>query len=76
MSGSEITPFSDADLSGENLFDDLPVNVREPELTALVRVGQTFMVKAKAMKNRGLQIVDMNLVLHDVESHLVSRTVC
>lgn len=54
MSGSEITPFSDADLSGENLFDDLPVNVREPELPTLVGVSESLMVEAKAMKNRGL----------------------
>src|ERR1017187_9420591 len=61
--------------SSKNLVHHLPMHIREPELTALVSVGQAFVIETQALKNRGLKIVNLHLVLDNVESHFVSGAV-
>jgi hypothetical protein len=45
--------------SGQNVLHHFSMHIRQPELTALVSVCQTFVVEAQAMQDRCLKIVNV-----------------
>ena len=47
------------------------MHVSEPIVAALETIGEAFVVEAEEMHDRGLQVVDVDLVLHAGEAHLV-----
>ncbi len=47
----------------QDVFDDSPGNIRETFVAAVAEVSQRFMIEAEQMQDRGVQVVDMNLVL-------------
>ena len=49
-----ISFVEDDDSLRQDVFHDMAVDIREPELPTLVRVGQTLVIKAEAMENRRL----------------------
>ena len=51
------------------------MNVREPEVAAGVVVSELFVVDAELVKNCGVQIVEVNLLLDGVVAELVGLTV-
>ena len=55
--------------------DDLPVDVRQPEVPALVREGQPRVVDAEQVQHRRVQVVDVHRVLDDVEGEVVGLAV-
>ena len=47
-------------ISGEDGFDDVAVDVGEAEVPALGAEGETLVVKAKAVHQGGLEVVDVD----------------
>lgn len=41
-------------------MDDFPKHIRESEVTAGVAVGETLVVEAEDVQNRGVQVVDVD----------------
>ena len=61
--------------SGEDGFDEAAVDVGEPELAALVGVGEPFVIEAEAVEEGGLEIVDVDGILDDVEAEFVGGAI-
>lgn len=62
-------------VSGEDGLNDLSVYVGEPKATALVAVGQSFMVDSEDVQQGGLEIVNVHRVLCHVVAEVVGGTV-
>ena len=62
-------------LQERNLLHDVPVHVGEPEISARVAEGQRLVIEAHEMENRGVEIVDVDGILHDVDSQFVGHPV-
>src|SRR5688572_11245097 len=57
--------------SGDYRTDQFPVNVGQAKVTALKFEGQEFMVHSETVQNRGLQIVNVHGIFHDVVTVVV-----
>src|SRR5215510_16379666 len=57
----------------QQLFHDLPADVGEPEIAAHAPVSQTRVFKPQEVKDRGLQIVDVDFVFHNFRIGSMSR---
>ena len=53
----------------------MAMDISEAEVAALAAEGEAFMVDAELVKNGGVEIVDVNLVLNGVKAELVGGTV-
>jgi len=60
--------------SGQHLADDFAVDIGEAEVPAHVAVGEPCVVEPKAVEYSRLQIVNGDLVFHDVQAELVGAT--
>jgi hypothetical protein len=56
---------------GEDALDHVPGNIREPEVSALELIGQLGVVDAQRAQDRGMQIVDVDRIFHDVVAVIV-----
>ena len=61
--------------SRQQSLDDLAEDVGQPEVAALEPVSQPGMVEAEEVEDRGVQVVYMDPILHDVESELVGLAI-
>ena len=52
---------------------NLPVHIRQSEVAALKLEDQFFVVDPEATQDRGVEIVDMDRVAHDVIAEVVRR---
>ena len=59
---------------GQELLDDVPCDVGEAKVAALVAIGQPSVIKAQAMHDCGLQIVDVDPTLDGVVAEIVCCT--
>ena len=57
--------------SGQNLFDDVSVNVSQSEVATLESVGQAFVVDPEQMQHGGVQVVDMDFVFHGAVAEFI-----
>ena len=57
--------------SNQQLLDDFTTHIGEPKISPLELVGQPGVIQTKQMQNRGLQVVDVDLVFHDVVAEFV-----
>src|SRR5262249_30817644 len=62
-------------LSGDDFLDHSPADVCKPELAALKAVGQLLMIDAQKVKDRGLQVVNVNTTFSYVEAEVVRTAV-
>ena len=62
-------------LSGEDGFDDLPVDVGEAVVTALKFIGQLLVIEAEEVEDGGLEVVDVDAVFDDVEADFIAFAV-
>ena len=60
---------------GEDLVDDLAVHVGQPEVAAGVAIDQARVVDPHEVQDRGMIIVDVHGVGHDLDSVLVGGAV-
>ena len=51
--------------------DDLAVNVRQPEVAALILECQPFVIDAEDVQQRGVEIVNMYRILRDAVAEVV-----
>ena len=61
--------------SGQELFDDMSVDIGEAEVTPGVVIRQTFMVEAQQVKDGGLKVMDVNLISGDVEAEVIGLAI-
>jgi len=61
--------------SCKDVVDDAAMYVSQAEVSAAVAVGEALVVEADQVQDCGMQVVDMNFVLNDVEAELVGGTV-
>src|SRR5205085_2516461 len=61
--------------SGEDSFDDVAEVVGEPEVAAVVAVGQLRVIEAQQVQDGRVQVVDVHLVLRRPGAELVGRAV-
>ena len=59
----------------QNVVDDVAVDIGQPEVAAAVAISQTFVVESDQVQNRGVQVMDVDLVLGDVKAELVGGTI-
>src|SRR5262245_37664669 len=57
--------------SGDQLLHDLAADIGEPKIAALEAVGQARVIEAEQGQQRGVEIIDVNRILHDVPTDLV-----
>ena len=57
--------------SGNQLADDVAVNVSQAEVAAGVTIGQSLVVEPEKTQDRGVQVVHVHLVLDGVPAELV-----
>src|SRR5689334_9169911 len=50
--------------SGYNFFDNRAGDISEPEIPAVVAIGQFFVIKAQQCQDRGMEVVHMDFVLY------------
>ena len=60
---------------GQQVFDDMAVHIREPEVTALILVGETFVVYAEQVHHGGVEVMDMHAICLDVVAVVVRNSV-
>ena len=60
---------------GENLPNNMSVDVSQSKISATVTIGQPFMIDAQQMQNRRLQIVNVDRSLHDSVTKIIRATV-
>ena len=61
--------------SSQDVADDSPVDIRQPEVAAVEAIGQPFVIKAQQMKNRCMKVMEMHAVFNCVIAELISGTV-
>ena len=61
--------------SRQDVADDLALHVGQAEVAAGVAVGQPRVVQAQQVEDRGVEVVDVDAVLGDVDAVLVGRAV-
>lgn len=60
--------------SGQNILNDLTVNIGEAEVASAVAVGQGFVIEAQKVEKGGVEVVDVDLVLHGGEAEVIGGT--
>ena len=61
--------------SRDDVVNDFPVHVGQPEVAALVAIRQAFVVEPHQVQDRGMQIVEMDLIPDRIISVLVGLAV-
>ena len=61
--------------SGDQVFDDVTVDIGQTIIPPLEAECQPLVVEAKLMQDRGLQVMDVNRILRDTKSQLVGLSV-
>ncbi len=61
--------------SGQNRFDDVPVDVGQAEVAALGTEGELLVVEAEAVHQGGLEVMDVDGIFHDVISQIIGGPV-
>src|SRR5579885_1727362 len=59
--------------SGQNLLDQLAVNVGQAEVASGVAISKLRVIEAQQVEHRGMQVVDMHAVLDRLEAEFVGR---
>ena len=59
----------------EDIFDDVTVDIGQPEVTTFITVREFLVIQPKEMENRRVEIVKMHAPLDGLETEVVSLTV-
>src|SRR5262249_51909476 len=62
-------------VSSEELADHPSVNIRQSKIATRVAVCQAFVVEAEKVEERGVEVVNMDLVLDGGEAEFISSAV-
>src|SRR2546428_3523516 len=69
--GSTKPQRSQRGTSGQNCLHHLPVDIGQTKVAPGVAISEFFVVEAEQMKNRGVQVMNVNRVLHRLETEFV-----
>lgn len=61
--------------SGNQLFNDISMNVGEAEVAASVTEGEPLVIEAKQVEERGVEIVNVDFVFDGLKAEFVGRPV-
>ena len=61
--------------SGEDIFDDVPMNVGEPSLKAIVIERQSFMVQSHQVQQSCIEVINSGFVHRCLEPKLVALSI-
>ena len=61
--------------SGDDITDDVAVNVGQSKIASVVAVGEAGMIEAEEGEHSGVHVMDMNLVLDGPGAEFISRSV-
>src|SRR5437868_866960 len=61
--------------SCDQFRDDPPIDIGQPEVAPGVAIRQLLMVEAEKAQDGGVQVVDVDLVLHRLEAELVGAAI-
>ncbi len=61
--------------SGQQRLHDVSVNVGQPVVAAFVAVGELFVIDAHQVQQRGVEVMHMHGIAHDVVAKLVGLAV-
>ena len=53
----------------------MTMNVGESEISSGIAVGELFMIEAEKMQDGGVQIMDVNFLLHGGETELIGGSI-
>lgn len=62
--------------SRQDVLNNVSVDIGETKIPTGIAVGQVFVIEAHEMKDGGVEIVDVDFVLHGSETKFVGCTVC
>src|SRR5260221_7395060 len=62
-------------VSGEDLLDDIAVDIRKPKVAPLGTEGELRVLEAEAVEDRGLKVVNVHAIFGDAVAHFVGRAV-
>src|SRR5262245_47483506 len=57
--------------SRQNLLHQFAFHIRQPKIAALETICELLVIEADAMKDRRMQVMDMNTVLRNVKAQLI-----
>ena len=60
---------------GEEVFDDVAMDIGEAEVTAAVSVGEFLVIEAEKVEHRRVEVVNVDLVFDGLKSEVVGRAV-
>ena len=63
------------DESGQQLVNHFARDIGEAEVTALMPIGELFVIESEAVEEGGMQVVYVNLIFNDVHAQIV-RSAC
>ena len=61
--------------SCEDAFDDVAFHAGEPLVKAVEAEGEALVIKAERVQDRGVQVVDVDLVLSGTQAEIVGGAV-
>ena len=57
--------------SGDDVMNDVAFDIGQAKVAAGIAVGEAFVIEAEQVQNRGVQVVDVHLVLGGVVAVVV-----
>ena len=54
--------------SGQDIFDDVAVNIGQSEVAALKAVGQARVIEAEQVQQRRIEVMDVHGIYHGIET--------
>ena len=60
--------------SREHAFHHLPVDIGQPEVAAIVTIGELFVIEAEQVQDRRVQVVEVEISGHEETARTILRT--
>lgn len=61
--------------SGNEIVHDMSMHIGQTEITSIIAIGEPFVIESQLVKEGGVQVVHMHLVLHGVVSEFIGGAV-
>ena len=72
---SALTAFANLAVSTQDFVNDFAVDVGESVVAALESIGKLFVIESKLVEQRGVKVMNMDLLFDDVETELIGLAV-
>src|SRR4051794_39836462 len=75
LSRSSSLPVSNSIILRQNLLHHFPMHIRQPEISAGVAICELLVIEAEQVKDRRVEVVDVDLLLFGPEAEFVGGAV-